>query len=80
MTRTHRLYLDGHITPQGFGQFYKPARREAKPAASELPKLQAEIDFLKVNNLSTDEVLHEAQTLYDRWPTLPVRGAIPTNP
>ena len=25
MTRTHRLYLDGGITSQGFGQFYKPA-------------------------------------------------------
>jgi site-specific DNA recombinase len=71
MTRTHRLYLDGQITAQGFGQFYKPAEEKLNQLTSELPKLQAEIDFLKVNNLSADEVLHEAQTLYDRWPTLP---------
>jgi len=31
MTRTHRLYLDGHVTPAGFGEFYKPARRTPEP-------------------------------------------------
>jgi site-specific DNA recombinase len=38
---------------------------------SELPKLQAEVDFLKINKLSADDILHEACTLYDRWPKLP---------
>jgi len=33
--------------------------------------LQAEVDFVRINNLSADEVLCEAQTLYDRWPKLP---------
>jgi site-specific DNA recombinase len=28
-------------------------------------------DFLNVNKLSADDVLHEANTLYDRWPKLP---------
>ena len=37
----------------------------------ELPKLQAEVDFLKVNKLSADDVLHEANTLHARWPSLP---------
>ena len=32
MARTHRLYLDGHVTPQGFGDFYKPARGTPEPA------------------------------------------------
>ena len=72
MTRTHRLYLDGEITPQGFGQFYKPAEERLNQLAAELPKLQAEVDFLKVNQLSADDILHEANTLYDRWPTLPL--------
>ena len=39
---------------------------------AELPKLQAEVDFLWVNKLSADDVLHEASTLYDRWPKMPV--------
>ncbi|MDB6124318.1 MAG: Site-specific recombinase [Pedosphaera sp.] len=72
MTRTHRLYLDGGITPQGFSQFYKPAEERLNQLTSELPKLQAEVDFLKVNKLSADDIMHEANTLYDRWTSLPL--------
>ena len=72
MTRTHRLYLDGQITAQGFGEFYKPAEERLNQLSAGLPKLQAEVDFLKVNQLSADNVLHEATTLYDRWPKLPL--------
>jgi site-specific DNA recombinase len=71
MAHTHRLYLDGGITSQGFGEFYKPAEEQLNQLTAELPKLQAEVDFLKVNSLSADEVLSEAQTLYHRWPELP---------
>jgi site-specific DNA recombinase len=71
MTRTHRLYLDNGITSQGFAQFYKPAEERLNQLNAELPRLQAEVDLLKVDNLSADEILHEATTLYDRWPSLP---------
>lgn len=71
LKQTHRLYVEGHITPQGFGDFYKPAEERLNQLVSELPKLQAEVDFLKVNKLSADDILHEAGTLYDRWPSLP---------
>ncbi|MDA1277209.1 MAG: recombinase family protein [Verrucomicrobia bacterium] len=72
MARTHRLYVDGQITGQGFGEFYKPAEERLNQLVAELPKLQAEVDFLKINQLSADEILHEANTLYERWPSLPV--------
>ncbi len=72
MTRTHQLYLDGGITTQGFGQFYKPAEERLNQLTAGLPKLQAEVDFLTVNQLSADDVLHEANTLYARWPKLPL--------
>jgi site-specific DNA recombinase len=71
MTRTHRLYLDGGITTQGFGQFYKPAEERLNQLVAELPKLEAELDHLKVNNLSTEEVVSEAEALYKRWPKMP---------
>jgi len=71
MTRTHRLYIAEQITAQGFGDFYKPAEMRLNQLVSELPKLQAEVDFLRVNKLSADDVLHEADSLYDRWPSLP---------
>jgi site-specific DNA recombinase len=71
MKQTHRLFVEGHITAQGFGDFYKPAEQRLNQLVAELPKLQAEVDFLKINKLSTDDILHEASTLYDRWPKLP---------
>jgi site-specific DNA recombinase len=71
MTRTHRLYVEEQITAQGFGQFYKPAEERLDQLVHELPKLQAEVDFLRVNKLSSNDILHEATTLYERWPSLP---------
>src|SRR5437879_11258154 len=72
MTRTHRLYLDGGITTQGFGQFYKPAEERLNQLLAELPKLEAELDHLTVHNLSAEEVVSEAEALYSRWPQIPV--------
>jgi site-specific DNA recombinase len=71
MTQTHRLYIEGHITPQGFGEFYKPAEERLNQLIAGLPVLQAEIDHLKIHNLSAEEVVFEAQNLYRRWPSLP---------
>src|SRR6185436_16460144 len=70
MKQTHRLYVEGQITPQGFGDFYKPAEVRLNQLLAELPKLQAEVDLLKVNRLSADDVRHEANSLYERWPKL----------
>jgi site-specific DNA recombinase len=70
MTRTHRLYLDGHVTAQGFGDFYKPDEERLNQLVTTLPKLQADVDALKVNHLSADELLHEAATIDQQWPTL----------
>lgn len=72
MTRTHKLYVDGEITAQGFGTFYRPAEERLNQLTSALPKLQAEVDLLRVNNVSGDEVLAEAQTIYPRWPKMTI--------
>jgi hypothetical protein len=36
----------------------------------QIPELQAKIDFLKIQHLSSDQILHEARDLYTRWPDL----------
>jgi hypothetical protein len=36
----------------------------------ELPRLEADVDLLKVNKLSTDDVVHESATLHERWPSM----------
>ena len=72
MHQTHQLYLNKQISGDGFRDLYSPAEERLKQLNAELPKLEAEVDFLKVNKLSADDVLHEANTLYDQWPKLPV--------
>jgi site-specific DNA recombinase len=72
MKQTHRLYVEGHITPQGFGDFYKPAEERLNQLQAELPKLQAEMDLMKVNRISAEDVRAEADSLYQRWPSLPL--------
>jgi site-specific DNA recombinase len=64
--------VEGHITPQGFGEFYHPAEERLNQLLAELPKLQGEVDLLKVNRLSAEDIMAEAGTLYDRWPKLPI--------
>ena len=81
MNRTHRLYLDGQITAQGFGEFYKPAEERLNQLLAELPKLEAEVAHLKVTDLSIEEVTSEAERLYSQWPQMPVetkRGILET--
>jgi site-specific DNA recombinase len=38
-----------------------------KALEDQLPRLQAELDFLRIQNLSRDEIISEAQDLYGRY-------------
>jgi site-specific DNA recombinase len=53
---------------------YAPAEERMKQLQAELPKLEAEVDFLRVNKLSADDILHEANSLYDKWPKMPLEA------
>ena len=63
--------LDKQISGEGFHGLFAPAEERKKQLEAELPKLEAEVDFLKVNHLSTEDVLGESLPLYERWPKLP---------
>jgi len=62
MPRTHRLFLDGEITSQGLGQFYKPAEERLNQLIEELPKLEAEVAHLKITHLSVEDVTSETKS------------------
>jgi site-specific DNA recombinase len=70
MDKTYRLYIDDQITSDGFGTRYKPLEQRLKQTQDQIPELQGEIDFLKIQYLSSDQILHEAKDLYSRWPDL----------
>jgi len=70
MDKTYHLYLDDEITSQGFGKIYKPLEKRLQQIGEQIPEVQGEIDFLKIQYLSRDEILNEAKDLYSRWNNL----------
>ena len=52
MKQTHQLFLDKLITPQGFRDLYNPAEERLNQLLGELPKLEADVAGLKVNQVS----------------------------
>lgn len=68
--RNHTLCLDGEIGAEAFGSFFRPIEERQKQLEEELPRLQAEIDFLRVNSFSSDQVMSDAVYLQESWPNL----------
>ena len=67
MEKTYRLYLDGEISSEGFGKLYRPLEERTRQLGAELPRLQADVDFLLIRHSSREEVIGGAQDLYDHW-------------
>ncbi len=70
MDKLYHLYQADEISRDGFGARYSPLEERTKQITDQMPHLQGEIDFLKVQYLSSDEILSEARDIYSRWPDL----------
>lgn len=70
MDRVYRAYIADQFSVEGFGRQYRPLEERLKQIEEELPRLQGEVDFRKIQMLSQDEILSEARDLYSRWPAL----------
>lgn len=70
MDQVYELYLDGQITPEGFGERYRPLEDRLAALSDEIPRLQGQIDALVMDLRTTEVVVGEAQTLYSAWETL----------
>lgn len=68
--RLFELYFAGEIPKEGFGLKYEPFDTRIHQIDEQLPQLQGEIDFLKIQHLSSDEIIREARDFYTRWPQL----------
>jgi len=72
MKQSHELLLDKLITPQGFSDLYNPAEQRLNQLLTELPKLEADLARMKIDQVSVEEVVHEARNLYEQWPKMDV--------
>lgn len=70
MDKLFKLYYADKITADGFADQNKPLEERKKQLEDQLPQLQAEVDFLKIQHLSSDQILTEARDLFTRWPSL----------
>lgn len=68
--KIYRAYLADQLSVQAFGSEYRPLEQRIQQIDAELPRLQAEVDFLRIEAGSRDEVIAEARDLYDRWGSL----------
>jgi site-specific DNA recombinase len=64
------LYQAGAVNIEQFRQRFQPLDARKQEIDREIPRLEAEIDALTVNELSAEHVISEGQSFYDRWPTL----------
>ena len=70
MDKLFELYMAGEIPKEGFGKRYQPLETRLKQIDDQIPQLQGEVDFLKIQHLSSDEIIREARDFYTRWPEL----------
>ena len=68
--KLYDLYFGDHVTKEGFTVKYTPLSERMKQLDDQIPTLQGELDFLKIQHLSQEEVISEATDLYTRWPAL----------
>ena len=71
MDQVYDLYIDQTISSDGFGERYKPLEARHKQIENQLPQIQAELDVLRINLLSSDQLIDDTRNLYMGWPELP---------
>jgi len=67
MDKIYRAYTNNEISMDSFGKRYRPLEERLKQIDNQLPEIQGEIDFLKIQYLSSDQIFNEAKDLYSRW-------------
>ena len=65
-----QLYRAGDLTSRGFGARHQPIEDRQVELEAEIPRLQGEIDFLRIQHLSEEQLVSEAEDLYARWDDL----------
>jgi site-specific DNA recombinase len=70
-TQLVNLRLDGELDKEGFQEEYKPLEGRLSQLEEQLPLMEAEIDYQRIQHQSADVVIADAKTLYEQWPEMP---------
>jgi site-specific DNA recombinase len=66
--KLHDLYQADEIDKRGFGARYRPLAERLKQFEDEIPAAQAELDALRITELSQEEILASARDVHSAWP------------
>ena len=61
------LRLNGELNKEHLAKLYKPLEEQVNQLDESIPKLQADIDYKRIQMNSSDYVLSEAKALYTEW-------------
>ncbi len=64
------LFNKKQIPEDGFKDYYDPLDTQLKQLEAAMPELQGELDYLKIEQLNGNHLLHEAKDLYKKWPVM----------
>ena len=66
--KTHELYLAGGLTVAQFKERYQPLDERKHQLEDEIPRVEAELDLLKINEFSSEQIMAEVSNLHATWP------------
>ena len=67
MNNIFDMRSSNEMTKERFAEQYWPLEERLGQLEKQLPELQADVDFLKIEYASSDIVLSDARNLYDSW-------------
>lgn len=70
MDKLIKLHSTEQIPTEDFGSYYTPLSTQFKQIESSIPAVEAQLDFIKIQQLNGDHILENAESLYERWPKL----------
>ncbi len=63
----YRSYIDQEIDVKTYGAQFRPLTARLEQIENQIPEVQGEMDFLKIELISTDEIINESKDLYSKW-------------
>ena len=72
MKKVYQAYISNQLSVEAFDREYRRLEERIRGFEDGVPRLQAEIDLLKVQFLASDKVLDDARKLHAHWPELPI--------
>ena len=68
--RAYNLYMEGGLTVAQFKERYQPLDERKNQLQAELPKVEADLDVLRIDGLTSEHIMTEVQDLHRRWPKM----------